>query len=120
MAVRKKRAGQSEGSVNKSLAIREYKAKHKKARPKAIAEALREQGLDVDNQYVSMVLSNAKKKKKGKRQVAAAVNGIHQALAMPKNAFAIDELRLAKQLVDKVGSLPRAQQVLAAYKLLVH
>jgi hypothetical protein len=47
---------------NKSAVIREYKATHTTASPKMIAEALSKQGVDVTAQFVSTVLSNAKKK----------------------------------------------------------
>ncbi|HMP79900.1 MAG TPA: hypothetical protein PKD54_10645 [Pirellulaceae bacterium] len=119
MPVRKKKTGQVTERVNKSKTIRDFKATHKKLKPKQIAEALSQQGLDVDAQYVSMVLSLAKKKNKAKRTTGVAANGIDHALSLPKNAFGIEELRLAKQFVDKLG-VSRAQAVLAAYKQLAH
>jgi len=47
---------------NKSLAIRDYKAEHPSAAPKDIAAALSAAGKIVSAQFVSTVLSNAKKK----------------------------------------------------------
>ena len=62
-------AKKAKGGPNKSAAIREYKAANTAATPKEIAEALSKTGLSVSAQFVSTVLSNAKKKggKVGKR-----------------------------------------------------
>lgn len=47
---------------NKSQAIRDYRAQDPDATPKMIAETLTGQGLKMSPQFVSTVLSNAKKK----------------------------------------------------------
>lgn len=52
----------SDEGKNKSAVIRAYKEANPTAAPKEIAEALTKQGLDVAAQFVSTVLSNAKKK----------------------------------------------------------
>jgi hypothetical protein len=64
--------------VNKSKIIRDYKAANPEAGPKAIAEALAEH--DVNAQFVSTVLAQAKAKKKSattpaKRAVSATPGG---------------------------------------------
>ena len=53
--------------VNKSAAIRDYKKAHPKAKPAAIAEALKAEGLEVSGALVSNVLFTMKNKKPGKR-----------------------------------------------------
>ena len=62
-------AKKSKAGQNKSQLIREYKAANPSASPKEVAEALTKTGLSVSAQFVSTVLSNAKKKggKAGKR-----------------------------------------------------
>ena len=52
--------------VSKSKAIREYMAANRNAGPKAVAEALGEQGIKVSAAFVSTVKSMAKKGRKGK------------------------------------------------------
>lgn len=119
MAIKRKSTKKTGERVNQSQAIRDYKREHKRLKPKQIAEALTAQGIPVTPQYVSMVLSNAKRKK-GKRKSAARANGIHEALQMPNNAFIIEELRMARLFVEKAGGVSQAQKVLAAYKQLIH
>ena len=71
----------SQSQANKSVAIRDYRAANPEAPPKAIAEALAKMGISVSAQFVSTVLSNAKRKggivgkpgpKAKRREVAAA------------------------------------------------
>jgi hypothetical protein len=50
------------GAVNKSQAIRDYRKAHPKHKPQQIAEELSKSGVKVSAQFVSTVLSNAKKK----------------------------------------------------------
>ena len=47
--------------VNKSLAVRDYLALHPKATPKDVSAALKDQGLDVSPNYVSIVKFQMKK-----------------------------------------------------------
>ncbi|WP_254508159.1 hypothetical protein [Anatilimnocola floriformis] len=92
---------------NKSSSIRDYKAANPDASPKEIAEALGKTGLDVSPQFVSTVLSNAKKKggKVGKRgpkpgrKPAAATGGL-------------ENLIQAKKLVDQLGGIDAARSAI--------
>lgn len=108
-------------SANKSQVIRDYKAANPSAAPKEIAESLSKTGVEVSAQFVSTVLSNAKKKagkKPGKRgpkpKSTAAINvtgGNSFASAMPIFKAAGELLKLAgdkslaKEALDMVAAL---------------
>lgn len=94
------------GGPNKSSAIRDYKAANPTASPKEIAEALGKESIVVSAQFVSTVLSNAKKKggKIGKRgpkpgRRAAAGGGLEQLLT-------------AKRLVEQLGGIENARSAI--------
>ncbi|WP_254513312.1 hypothetical protein [Anatilimnocola floriformis] len=100
-------AKKAKGGPNKSSAIRDYKTANPTAAPKEIAEALAKDGLVVSAQFVSTVLSNAKKKggKIGKRgpkpgrKAAAAGGGLEQLLT-------------AKKMVEQLGGIENARSAL--------
>lgn len=105
---------------NKSQAIREYKKAHAKAKPREIAAALVEQGFDVNAQYVSVVLSNARKKK-GKKARGGAEGADAPRRGRPAGSGAatvgigglgLSELKLAKQLVSSAGGAKQARQAI--------
>ena len=103
-------AKKSKAGQNKSQLIREYKAANPAAAPKEVAEALTKTGLSVSAQFVSTVLSNAKKKggKVGKRgrkpgRPAAA-----------DNSGDLQHLIQAKKLVDQLGSVDAARAAVNA------
>jgi hypothetical protein len=102
-ATRAKKSTQTR-DVNKSEAIRKLKAKKPSMGPKAIAETLTKQGIKVSPAFVSTVLSNSKKKGKSKGAGRRAGSG----------AIAVDDLVRAKKLVEKMGSIDRAQSALSA------
>ncbi|WP_254509896.1 hypothetical protein [Anatilimnocola floriformis] len=99
-------AKKAKSGPNKSSAIREYKEANPTAQPKEIAEALVKSGVEVSAQFVSTVLSNAKKKggkvgKRGPKPKVAASGGI-------------EHLVEAKKLVDKLGGIDAAKSALEA------
>ncbi len=103
---------------NKSEAIRNYKAANPAAAPKEIAEGLGKDGLAVSAQFVSTVLSNAKKKggKVGKR---GRKPGGKQPAGMV-NATDIQALLAAKRFVQTLGGdVQKAQLVLKGFAQLV-
>lgn len=108
-------AKKSKGGRNKSRMIREYKAANPVAGPKEVAEAVTKTGLSVSAQFVSTVLSNAKKKggKVGKpgrkpgRPAAAAA-----AIAAPSSS--IEHLIKAKKLIDQLGGVAEARAAINA------
>ena len=120
--------------VNKSAAIRDYKKAHPKAKPAAIAEALKAEGLEVSGALVSNVLFTMKNKKPGKRgrpaKTAAPVatstkrrgrppKGPKRAGRSPQAATnghepGLSALLAAKKLADEMGSVDRAKAALDA------
>jgi len=94
---------------NKSAAIRDYKAANPTAAPKEIAEALTKTGLPVSPQFVSTVLSNAKKNggKVGKRGRKPG-----RAVAVPLDN--IQQLIQVKKFVDQMGGMGNAKAAVDA------
>ena len=92
------------------MAIRQYKDANPTAAPREIAEALSKTGVEVSAQFVSTVLSNAKKKggivgKRGRKP------GRPAAAAPASN---IQQLIQAKKLVDQLGGVDAARAAVNA------
>jgi hypothetical protein len=97
------------GGPNKSVAIREYKAAHGDAGPKAIAEALGKDGLKVTPAFVSTVLSNDRRKAgKGRRRRRGGRRGA------PRGNQALASLIQAKKLAEQMGGIEPARRALNA------
>lgn len=111
-AAKKSEVKEAKG-VNKSQAIRDYKAANPGAAPKDIAAALGGQGQAVSAQFVSTVLSNAKKAggKIGKR-------GPKPGGKAAKPTSGIEQLVAAKKLVDALGGIENAQAAITTLKQL--
>ena len=99
---------------NKSLEIRNYKAANPTASPKEIAEALSKSGMSVSAQFVSTVLSNARKKggkigrrgrKPGRKPGMAAATG---------GGASIENLLKAKKFADSLGGVDQARAAINA------
>jgi hypothetical protein len=97
-------AKKSKSGANKSQTIRDYKAANPNASPKEIVEALGKTGLAVSPQFVSTILSNAKKKggKPGKRGRKPG-----RPIAVPVDN--LKQLILVKKLVDQMGGVEKAK-----------
>ena len=99
------------GGPSKSKAIREYKAAHKAAGPTAIAAALSSEGVKVSPQFVSTVLSNARRKgrkgKGGRRGGRPAGGGgsLRQLLAAKRLAAKLGGIDAARQALDTLAKL---------------
>jgi hypothetical protein len=108
-------AKRAKGGPNKSLEIRNYKAANPSASPKEIAEALSKGGMSVSAQFVSTVLSNARKKggKVGKR---GPKPGRKAAMAGASNSVATDIQNLikAKKLIEQLGGVDQARAAINA------
>ena len=111
--------------VNKSQAVRDYLALHPKATPKDVSAALKDQGLHVSSNYVSIVKFQLKKLKgKGKAKKAEAAA---DAPAKEKNAaarqardkFSVETLLQAKKISESLGGVEAARQALAALSKLM-
>jgi hypothetical protein len=80
--------GDAPARGGKSAAIREYMAAHKNAMPKEIVAALKERGIEVSPNLVSIL--RAKAKVKGAKKKAAAGVGDGVGVALGGNAAALD------------------------------
>lgn len=107
--------------VNKSKEIRDYHAAHPTAAPAEIAAALKTNGVKVSGQFVSTVLSNARKGKgtgkRGRKAAEPAATRPVKVIKVTKAKFAdsvrairlIDELRtVAHRLGVSVAALLEA------------
>jgi hypothetical protein len=116
---------------NKSLAIREHYQQNPSDKPKAIVEALKAKGIPADSAYVSMILSKLRKgggaegaapakagRKGKKRRGRPAGSGKQAVVAVVSRStggkFGFEELNLAKQLVNQMGSVAAAKQLIDA------
>lgn len=105
---------------SKTQAIIDYCKKNPQAKPKAIAEALKkEQGLDVNPQYISSIRTKfglSRRRRRGRpRAVAGAAAAAPARAVTRKTAVAYENLVEAKKFVQSVGDLQRARQALDAY-----
>lgn len=75
-----------DAKVNKSAAIRDYLKANKKAMPKQIVAALKEKGIDVSPNMVSII--KAKSKVKRARRQATAATAAHESGARSKSSKA--------------------------------
>lgn len=101
-------AKRGRGGVNVSQLVRDYKSQHKRAKPKEISKALADQGTTVSPQYVSTILTNARKKrgrKAGRKSAASAA---------PAKRDAYGKLVQAKKFVDQIGGYEKAREALDA------
>lgn len=127
-------AKKNSSGVNKSQAIRDYYADNPAAKPIEVAEAMKAQGIDVNAQFVSTVKSNAKKSKKtGRRGRPAGVSAKASAapsakkLGRPAAAQAranngevsLDSLISAKKLVEEMGGVENARNVISVLEQLM-
>ena len=97
-------------SGNKSAAIRDYKTANPTASPKEIAEALSKSGMEVSAQFVSTVLSNAKKKggkvgKRGRKPRALPVDNLQQLIQVKKFVDQMGGMAAAKSAVDALAQI---------------
>lgn len=108
-------------SANKSQLIRDYKEANPSAGPKEIAEAVSKSGISVNAQFVSTVLSVAKKKsgkpgRRGRTPGSAKTVGSQFAMAMPIFQAAAELLKVAgdkavaKEVIDMVSALQTLQR----------
>lgn len=97
------------GELNKSEAIREYIAKHKRAKAAAIVAAMAEKGIEVRPALVYAVLG----KKKTRRGTLKTSKG--PKTTSGNGQVSLDTLLAAKKLVTHSGSIESA---MAALKVL--
>ena len=95
--------------VNKSKAVRDFLKEHPGTPNKAVAEALKKQGITMAPDYVATVKGNMKgrKGKRKRRQKAAEVMAVKTGVGVP-------EIKAAFLLLKQCGSLALAKEALAA------
>ena len=104
------RASKANGRVNKSQAIRDALAKDPNASPKELSATLIANGINATPTYVSMIKFNSKAKRKAGKKSRDNQAG---------DFLAADELVEAKKLVDRVGSIEKAETLLNTLKKLL-
>lgn len=107
---KKKKVARILKPLNKSRAIRDYAAKHRKAMPKEIAAALTKQhGVEFSNSQVSVVLYQAAKSGK----VKPAAKKARTPARKTTKAAAGSNLKQAANFAGRVGGLVKAEALLA-------
>ncbi len=105
-------AKKAAGGVNKSKVIRDFANKNSSATPKEIVAKLAEQGLELTPQFVSTVLSNARRKE-GKP--AKRGRGRGRPAGTTKTALAgVEGIIQAKKFAEKLGGVDAAKAALDA------
>lgn len=108
----------SEGP-NKSELIRDFKKKNPTAKPKAIVEQLnKEHGLNISAQFVSTVLTQAKKRKgtgkRGRPAGSGKAKTSAPAAAKLSGDVSLELLRKANKLATELGGVAEAKKALEA------
>ena len=100
-------------SVNVSKSVRDYASANKSAKPKDISAALKKQGIVASPNYVSNILSTAKraKGKPGRKKRARAAAPV---AAGGNISDVIASLVEAKKFAAKVGGIDAARKALDA------
>jgi len=86
----RRKTTKANGAVNKSQAIRDFLVGNKKAMPKEVVAALKETGIDVSPNMVSMVKAKAKVKRARRRAKEAVASHDSTAGAKSSNSAALD------------------------------
>ncbi len=103
--------------INKSAEILAYFAAHPHVKLADAAAALNKKGIKVSPGYISAIKSNAKKKSAQRKTAKGSKRSGKTAAA--DSAVSFDSLLLAKQLVQQLGSVDKAKQVLDALEKLI-
>ena len=103
--------------VNKSAAIRDYLMAHKGAMPKETTAALKEKGIDVSPQMVSMVKAKWKVKKARRRATQAVAADDATAGAQTNRAAGLDAALALYKAAQGIGT--SKNKIREAFLLLV-
>ncbi|MGE0756076.1 MAG: hypothetical protein AB7O38_03610 [Pirellulaceae bacterium] len=106
-----KRRSTSSGRINKSQLIREALSQVPHASPTRLSAEFKSQGIDITPNHISMVKSSlmSTDPQAPERSVAGHQTG---------DELAADDLLAAKHLVDRVGSVAKAEALLGTLKKL--
>lgn len=120
---KRKQPGKSASRVSKAQAIREYKKSNPNAMPKAIAEEMKKHGLNCTPQYVSMILSNDRRKggkptRKPGRPAGSTNAASTRAKATGGAKLSVEDLLLAKKFISELGGVEKAKSAVDALEKL--
>lgn len=100
--------------VNKTQAVKDFLAEHRKAGPTEIVAALQAQGIDVSTNYVSNIKSQMGFKKKRRKQETAAPEAATAAAPAAGDEISLAALVEAKKLIEKLGGVDVAKRAIMA------
>lgn len=105
--------------TNKAQSIREYKADHPTAMPKAIAEHLNLQGVDCTPQYVSMILSNDRRQgstaPRRRGRPAGSTKANRAAVSVKSSQLSLNDVMVAKDFVAQLGGVDKAKAAVEVF-----
>ena len=105
--------------LTKTEQVRQALKAHPDLLPKALAELLQAQGMDVSAAFISQTKTKLGGKKKKKAARAPAVAAQAAAPALPKDAVSLSLLQKAKKLAAQFGSIKEAKQAIDALSQLM-
>lgn len=109
-----------QAKTTKARTIRDALAADPKGMPKAIADRLTATGFSVTANEVSQAKYLMKlSKKKGRKKAAAKVAKTAAATTVPADLVSVAALQKAKKLVQELGGVKQAKQVLVALSQLL-
>lgn len=108
-------AKRGESDSGKAAAIRDFMKANPKVGPKAVAAALKEQGIDVSAAYVSTIKSLSKKRGRRRGSKDEGAEAAPAATAAPAvEGLSISILVQAKKLASQLGGVAQAKAALDA------
>lgn len=110
-----KKSEAAPSSVNKTQAVKDYLAANPGAKTREVREALIAQGIEISANYVSLIKSQLKRKKRAKaRATSAAEGGSKSTKSSSASGISIELLVKAKQAAEALGGVEIARSALAA------
>ena len=110
VASAKKTPSDTTKKINKSQAIRDYRAKHPSAGPTKVSEALSKEGIKVTPSHVSNVLSSSKMSNGVGRKGTRKRKG--------DGVVRVSDLIAAQKFADQVGGVQSARTLLGTIEML--
>lgn len=107
-------------ATNKAQAVRDFLAANPEAKPAEVVAGLGAQGVEISTNYVSVVKSSLKPKRRKQRRKARAKSSSAPASRSSgdSSTVSLEALLKAKQLADALGGVEAARQAFAALEQL--
>ncbi len=120
--------------MSKSQAVRDYLRANRKATNKEVADALKKKGIKVTAAYVSVLKSQAKRKRRARKAAAAEpvaarvaaspprevepapAVAASEALAKPGTTVTLDQIKAVGEMVKTIGGFRRLHEMLGVIK----